>query len=791
MPTSERLKPVPDHAPRETWLAPERPGEPPLRVRYEGERVTASFALTLAGVARRKTAAEHLSAGWPVLGAGQGLDAVYQVAEGRLECVLRGHGQADAAAAAVVDARALWRNLDIGLRRGLGDYHFVPSDDPARLESAAAFGWRVVLRPLRLRIAARPPFGYLAPAEPERPGLRIAHPPLRPPGHFNTLIDALGWGGALEIQLQARPCQLTRAQEALLRAALRDLDATGQVQHLPADRPLAMTDELRAALRRELEIWGQYPFGWRIQCVVAAGEPVPEALLALLGGELFHGRLVTVDRLAAAAEADQADQADEDELDLGDAVPLGGLLPPLLPEPRRLLDRGLPVHYGDAPALLPAEGVVLGQVGAGRPPRPVRFTPADRTRHCYILGATGTGKSTLLYNLLGQDLEAGAGVCLLDPHGDLYRQVLAATPPHRLKDVILIEPGDAERAVGINFLECGGPHPQVRMNFITNELIRIFHRLYDLTITGGPIFEQYMRNALLLVMDNEIAGGTLMDVPLLFEDENYRQQLLDRCRNVYTVNFWRRQAEQAGGDASLKNMAPYITSKLNQFTSNALLRPIIGQSRSTVDFRACLDEGRIVLVNLAKGLLGQLDTQLLGMLIIGKLFDAALQRTTVPEGQRRPFFLYVDEAHNFTTETVAHLLAEARKFGLYLTLANQNLTQMGGGLVEAILGNVGSLLLFRLGVPDAERMAPYVKPELRVRDLEDLPDRQVAARLLLLGAPSRPFVFSTLPPRPAPALDPAAQVQAQADLEWSRLHYTRPVAEVEQELLQRRRGVCR
>jgi hypothetical protein len=784
MPVTERSTPSSDHAPRETWLAPEQPGEPPLRLRYEGEWVTASFALTLAGVARRKEATEQWLAGWPVLGAGQGLDVVYQVAAGRLECVLRGHGQADDAAAAVVDARALWRNLDIGLRRGLGDYHFVPSDDPARLESAVPF-WRTVLRPLRLRIATRPSFGYLAPAEPERLGLRVAHPPLRPTSHFNALIDALGWGGALEIQLQARPCQLTRPQEALLRAALRDLDATGRVQHVPADRPLAMTDELLAALRRELEIWGQYPFGWRMQCVVSADKPVPEALLALLGGELFHGRPVTWSRLAPETGPD------EDELDLGDAVPAGGLLPPLLPEPRRLLDRGLPVHYGDAPALLPAEGVLLGQVGTGRQPRPVRFTPADRTRHCYILGATGTGKSTLLYNLLVQDIEAGAGVCLLDPHGDLHRQVLAAVPPRRLKDVILVEPGDAERAVGINFLECAGPHPQVRMNFITNELIRIFHRLYDLSITGGPIFEQYMRNALLLVMDNEIAGGTLMDVPLLFEDERYREQLLDHCRNPYTVSFWRRQAEPAGGDASLKNMAPYITSKLNQFTSNALLRPIIGQSRSTVDFRACLDQGRIVLVDLPKGVLGQLDTQLLGMLIIGKLFDAALQRTTVPEGQRRPFFLYVDEAHNFTTETVAHLLAEARKFGLYLTLANQNLTQMSGGLVDAILGNVGSLLLFRLGVPDAERMAPYVKPELRVRDLEDLPDRHVAARLLLLGAPSRPFVFSTLAPRPVRALDPAAQAQAQAELERSRLHYTRPVAEVEQELLRRRQGVRR
>lgn len=788
MPATERMSATPDHAPPEIWLPGKRPGEPSLRVRREGEGATASFVLALAGVVRRTEPAEPAAAGWPVLGAGQGLDIVYQVAAGRLECLLRGHGRSSNAVSAAIGARTLWRNLDIDLHRGLADYHFMPSADPAQFESGesgAAPAWRAVLRPLRLRIAPRPPFGYLAPAEPERSALLVAHPPARSTGYFNALTDAMIWGGALEIQLRVRPFQLELRQEALVRAALRDLGATERIHHGPADRPLAVTAELLAALRRELEVWGQDPFGWRMQCVVSAREPVPDALLALLGGELFHGRPVTWEPPAPEAERD------EDGLDLGDAVPAGEPPPPLLPEPRRLLERGLPVYYGHAPAFLPAEGVLLGQVGAGRQPRLVRFAPSDRTRHCYILGATGTGKSTLLYNLLTQDIAAGAGVCLLDPHGDLYQQVLAATPAHRLQDVILIEPGDPERAVGINFLECAGPHPQVRMNFITNEMIRIFHRLYDLDRTGGPMFEQYMRNALLLVMDNEIAGGTLMDIPLLFENKNYRQRLLDRCRNEYTVNFWRGQAEQTTGDSSLSNMAPYITSKLNQFTSNALLRPIIGQSRSTVDFSACLDEGRIVLVNLPKGLLGQMDTQLLGMLIIGKLFAAALQRTQAPVSQRRPFFLYVDEAHNFTTETVAHLLAEARKFGLYLTLANQNLTQMGGGLVDAILGNVGSLLLFRLGVLDAGRMAPYVNPELTMRDLEDLPDRHVAARLLLLGAPSRPFVFATLAPQPVQSLSLAEQRRARAVLEGSRVRYTRPIAEVEQELLQRRRGVRR
>ncbi len=269
----------------------------------------------------------------------------------------------------------------------------------------------------------------------------------------------------------------------------------------------------------------------------------------------------------------------------------------------------------------------------------MRLADPDRTRHCYVLGATGTGKSNLLYNMLMQDIESGAGVCLLDPHGDLYHQVSNAVPVNRIDDIVLIEPADVERVVGLNFLECQSPYPQVEMNFIANEMIKIFDRLYDLRQTGGPIFELYMRNALFLVMDNEIDGGTLMDIPLLFEDDKYRHRLLDHCRNPHTVHFWRGQAER-GSELSLRNVAPYVTCKLNQFTCNALLRPIIGQSRSTVDFRACMDAGRIVLVNLSKGLLGELDTRLLGMLIIGKLFNAALQRVNIPANERRPFSLY-------------------------------------------------------------------------------------------------------------------------------------------------------
>jgi Helicase HerA, central domain len=322
------------------------------------------------------------------------------------------------------------------------------------------------------------------------------------------------------------------------------------------------------------------------------------------------------------------------------------------------------------------EGILIGHAVSSSVRAEVNFARADRSRHAYIIGATGTGKSTLLFNMLRQDIENGEGVCLIDPHGDLHAQILNVVPRRRKDDVVIIDPCDFKHAVGINFLECSDSYKPIQMNFIVNEMIKIFDRLYDLRTTGGPMFEQYMRNALLLVMDSDYPGATLMDIPAIFEDKDYRKFLLDRCYSRIVKSFWTKQAERAGGEAALENMSPYICSKLNQFTTNALLRPIIGQSKSTINFREAMDKGKIILVNLSKGLLGELDAQLLGMLIIGKIFSAAMGRVTMRPEKRKPLFLTIDEFQNFTTDSVAHLLSEARKFGIYLTLANQNLAQL-------------------------------------------------------------------------------------------------------------------
>lgn len=401
------------------------------------------------------------------------------------------------------------------------------------------------------------------------------------------------------------------------------------------------------------------------------------------------------------------------------------------------------------------------------------------------MGATGTGKSTLLFNMIRQDIDNGEGVALIDPHGDLFDQVLRAIPSARVDDVVIIDPCDFEYAVGINFLECNDFYKSAQMNFAINEMMRIFDRLYDMRITGGPIFEQYVRHAMLLAMENDLDSATLMDVPMIFEDRRFRDHLKDHCHSKLTVNFWNKQAETAGGEASLSNMAPYICSKLNQFTNNALLRPITGQTKSTINFRDIMDRSKILLVNLSKGILGSLDCSLLGMLIMGKILTAGMGRANMSVEQRRPFFLYVDEFQNFTTASVSTLLSESRKYGINLSLANQNLAQLRGGawqqdILDSVLGNVGSIMIMRSGIMDSEKLELYTRPELNAQDLQELPDFNVATRLLVNNSPTRPFVFRTKPG--GKATDSAAVEKIRA---ISRAKYAKPTAWVEKDILDR------
>lgn len=757
----------PAEVPHETWMEPRETGAPAIRLVHEGGRYRADFSLELAGVAHMTETPQPVLATWPpVLTPRQTVEIVQQVHDGETRCTVLGSSHAECDAQALDSAQDLWHNLSIAL--GRESYRFSANTEPPGLEQAP-HGWQAWIQPLGLEIRRARPVGYQQTGDAADSIIRLSHPAVSTPTHLDALARAAAFCRTpVQLVLSLQPVQLDARTQQIILQLIAASGAGLQVTY-PDSTARILDDNVLQALQRDLETWSHYPFGTRISCRVMAEEPVADTLLAHIGTEVFSGRPIRWSKVLPAASG---------AIDLSAVVPADGLLPPCFPSAALLVDQGMPRHFPTSRPRLPGSGITLGTLDGHHS---VRFTTEDRARHCYILGATGTGKSTLLLRMLKQDIERDAGVCLLDPHGDLVEQVLDVIPPRRIGDVILIEPDHPKLVVGLNFLECTGPRPQLQMNFITNELIKIFHRLYDLDRAGGPIFEQYMRNALLLVMDNTRPGGTLMDIPLLFEDKEFRINLLKTCQNPYTVNFWRHQAHRTTGDSGLNNMAPYITSKLNQFTHNALLRPIIGQSSSTVDFRRCMDEGRIVLIKLAKGVLGELDAHLLGMLIIGKLFNTALQRADMPPEKRRPFYLYVDEAHNFTTDTVAHLLAEARKFGLHLTLANQNLAQVSDTR-DAILGNVGSLLLFRLGAIDAEQMASYVKPELTTSDLEDLPDRHVVSRLLVHGRPTRPFLFRTESLDRWPSRTGAARRAMDYTLASHQCRYTRPIAEVEAEL---------
>ncbi|HUZ93233.1 MAG TPA: DUF87 domain-containing protein [Candidatus Paceibacterota bacterium] len=391
------------------------------------------------------------------------------------------------------------------------------------------------------------------------------------------------------------------------------------------------------------------------------------------------------------------------------------------------------------PANLPSQGILVGESVFRGQTKPVYITDEDRRRHVYIIGQTGTGKSTLLGNMFIEDLKSGKGLAVIDPHGDLVQNALGFIPKERLDDLIYFDPGDLERPLGLNMLDYNFNRPEEK-TFIVNEMQSIFNKLFSQE-TMGPMFEQYMRNALLLLMEdmpNEPA--TLIEVPRVFTDVEYRLRKLERIKNPVVIDFWEKEAVKAGGEASLANMTPYITSKFNNFISNDYMRPIIGQPKSAFNFRTAMDEGKIILINLSKGKIGDINAGLLGMVFTGKILMAALSRVDIRDAeQRRDFNLYIDEFQNFTTDSISTILSEARKYRLNLTMAHQFIAQLEEKIRDAVFGNVGSELVFRVGPQDAEFLVKQFEPVFGQNDLINIDNLNAYAKILINGETSRPF----------------------------------------------------
>ncbi|GIW66680.1 MAG: hypothetical protein KatS3mg095_0578 [Candidatus Parcubacteria bacterium] len=427
------------------------------------------------------------------------------------------------------------------------------------------------------------------------------------------------------------------------------------------------------------------------------------------------------------------------------------------------------------PANLPTEGIILGENIYQGNRSLVRIMRNDRRRHIYTIGQTGTGKTTLLKNMVQQDIENNEGICFIDPHGDVAQELLGLIPKKRVEDVIYFNPGDVTRPIALNILEYDKSRPEDK-TFIINTLIEIIDKLYNLQVTGGPMFEQYLRNSLLLLMDNPDWGYTLLDVSRVLANESFREYLLDQCSNPPVVEFWREQAARVGGELSLDNMITWITSKLNPFITNDFVRPIIAQKKSGINFREIMDNGKILIVNLSKGKLGETSAYLLGMILVTKILLAAFSRTDIAEETRKDFYLYLDEFQNFAFKGIASILSEARKYRLSMILAHQYVKQLTEEISAAVFGNVGTMIVFRIGVEDAEIFEKQFTPIFSKQDLLNIPNYNAYIKLLINGHISEAFNIKTLPP------SPINKELINKIIELSMLKYGRPREEIEKEI---------
>lgn len=302
-----------------------------------------------------------------------------------------------------------------------------------------------------------------------------------------------------------------------------------------------------------------------------------------------------------------------------------------------------------------------------------------------------------------------------------------------------------ERVIGLNMLEYDAKHPEQK-TFVVNELFSIFQKLYGkVPESMGPMFEQYFRNATLLVLEDPASGSTMLDISRVMSDAEFRAEKLKKAANPVVVEFWKKIATQAGGEAALENIVPYITSKFDVFTANEYMRPIIGQQESSFDFRDVMDGKKILLVNLAKGRLGEINANLIGMIVVGKILMAALSRVDNIRGDFPPFYLYIDEFQNVTTNSISSILSEARKYKLSLTVAHQFIAQIEEGIRDAVFGNVGSIVSFRIGADDAEALERQYAPVFSAHDLMNIENYNAYVRLLANGTPMRPFNIKTYP----------------------------------------------
>lgn len=658
---------------------------------------------------------------------------------------------------------------------------------------------------------------------PGTPGFHASPPPVRlepPPSVWGMSVfapDSIDWqtvndlllrqGSPLLISIRCQPTALTTDEVGFLHDQIFQCEA------------FAMT-QARPALRDQAKVWQRHLWAWYqrlrdaaafVTITLASSGPLSPTVCQAVGALMARLSDGDPESLLGSGWETVVPQGDEKRAvvqGLRDLIPV--LLPvPEAPEPARRLTYLFDPSEASAVFLLPpapkepltgapcqtwrvqplpcslSKGTRIGVNRYQGVVQPVCLPDDDRRRHVYVVGQTGTGKTTLLETMILHDMEAGHGLCVLDPHGDLFQRLLGKIPRHRMDDVIVVDPADTEFPVGINLLECRTPEQRY---FVAQEVSEIITRLmedeYGVQAGSmmGPVFHQHVRMNLLLVMSNPDDPGTLIEFYNIFQEDDFWRRWTPLRWEEPMLKRWTEEVlpfqEYTHVGSDRLSLGDWVASKFTGLVFDPKLRYIFGQKRSTFDLREAMDGGRIVLVNLSKGLLGIPNARFFGMVFLSKLYAAAMERAGIPESQRRDFFVYVDEFHAVATQAFINLLSEGRKFGVNLVLANQFVTQIRDArITEGILSNAGMLVCFRLGLEDAERLEREFLPVFHRFDLLNLPNWVACVRALRQGQRVKPFTLETEPDR-----TPSNERVARKVRELSRRRYGRPRAEVEAEI---------
>lgn len=395
----------------------------------------------------------------------------------------------------------------------------------------------------------------------------------------------------------------------------------------------------------------------------------------------------------------------------------------------------------------------------------------DRRKHVYVIGKTGMGKTTILENMAIQDIQSGEGIGFMDPHGDTAEKLLDYIPEERIDDVIYFNPADIQFPIAFNAIENVDPD---KRHLMASGLVGVFHKLW--AETWGPRLEHVLRNTIMALL--EVPDSTLLGIMRMLVDKQFRKKIVEQLKDPVVKSFWTEEFAKYSDKFQTEAVAP-IQNKVGQFLTSSLIRNIVGQTHSAIDIRKAMDEGKIVIMNLSKGRIGEDNSALFGAMLITKIQLAAMSRVDTPEEERKDFFLYVDEFQNFSTESFANILSEARKYRLNLTLAHQYITQVQEEVRDAVFGNVGTMITCRVGGADAEFLEKEFSPEFMLNDIVNLGFASIYLKLMIDGIASRPFSAATLPPIPKPEVSYRDEI-----IKRSRERYGTAREEVEQKIIE-------